>query len=213
MTRTVHIVDYGIGNLFSVSSAIEKAGGEPRVTRDPEEIALAERLILPGVGAFRDGMAGLRDAGLVEAITRFAQTERPLLGICLGMQLLATLGTEFGTHEGLNILPGKIEAIPAFASDGTPNKVPFIGWADLVPVRAAGFSGTILNGMGRDDAVYLVHSYQFNPLNLSDALAIYNYGSTPIIAAVARDNIIGCQFHPEKSGPVGLSILRRFLLD
>ena len=210
MTGAVHVVDYGIGNLYSVARAIEKVGGEPRLTSDTIEIANADRLILPGVGSFRDGMSGLTAAGLGDAVRTFASSGRPLLGICLGMQMLATESTEYGVHQGLGILPGRVEAIPSNSPDGQQNKVPFIGWASLASSRPSKFSGTILNGLAADDSVYLVHSYQYCPDQPEDLLATYSYGGMDIAAAVARDNIIGCQFHPEKSGAVGLDIIQRF---
>lgn len=210
MTRKVHVVDYGIGNLLSVARAFEKVGAEPRLTNDAREIATADRIVLPGVGAFRNGMSGLRNASLEEALFRFAQTERPLLGICLGMQMLASQSSEYGEHAGLGILPGSVNAIPTQAPDGMRYKVPFIGWADLEPVRSGGFAKSLLDGIQEGDAVYLVHSYQFTPVNPSDILATYRYGNQKITAAVSRDNITGFQFHPEKSGVVGLRLLNRF---
>lgn len=210
MTGTVHVVDYGIGNLYSVARAIEAVGGIARVTTDPEELVQADRLLLPGVGAFRDGMAGLREAGVVDAVRAFAQSGRPLLGICLGMQMLATESSEYGVHEGLRIIPGRVDVIPSTDKDGRPCKVPFIGWASLEPA-GDDFRGTILDVVKPEDSIYLVHSFQFVPNHRSDLLAVYRYGGHPITAAVARDNIFGCQFHPEKSGRTGLRLLERFL--
>ena len=212
MTRIIHVVDYGIGNLFSVARAIEKVGGMARLTADPEEIAGADRLLLPGVGAFRDGMAGLRRAGVVDGIIAFAASGRPLLGICLGMQMLATESSEYGVHAGLGIIPGRVEAIPSANSEGGGRrKVPFIGWADLEPANSVGFARTILDDVTPDNSVYLVHSFQFLPDEPADLLATYRYEGLSITAAVARDNIIGCQFHPEKSARVGLRLIERFL--
>lgn len=211
MTGTIHVVDYGIGNLYSVARAIEKAGGTPRLTADPAEISRADRLLLPGVGAFRDGMAGLKTAGVKEAISTFAAAERPLLGICLGMQMLATQSSEYGVHAGLGIIPGRVEAIPPVGADGKRRKVPFIGWAALETTRSAGLAATALVDMAEDDAVYLVHGYQFLPDDPADLLATYRYEGSAITAAVARNNIVGCQFHPEKSALVGLRLIERFL--
>jgi glutamine amidotransferase len=210
VTSIIHVVDYGVGNLYSVARAIEKVGGEPRLTSDASEIAAADRLILPGVGAFRDGINGLRSAGLDSAVIDFAQSGKPLLGICLGMQMLASKSTEFGEHEGLGLIPGQVRAIPPQAADGSPHKVPFIGWTELAPVRAEGFRGTALSSTEHDEAVYLVHSFHFVPDDAADLLAVYDYDGVPVTAAVARGNIIGCQFHPEKSASVGLQIIRNF---
>lgn len=211
MTSIIHVVDYGIGNLYSVARAIEKVGGTPRLTADPAEIGAADRLLLPGVGAFRDGMAGLHRAGVVEVIKEFANSGRPLLGICLGMQMLATRSNEYGIHAGLGIIPGSVDVIPSGDSDGGRRKVPFIGWADLEPARPDGMSGTLLSGMKQEDSIYLVHSYQFLPDDPADLLATYSYGGIPVTAAVARGNVTGFQFHPEKSARVGLGLIERFL--
>jgi imidazole glycerol-phosphate synthase subunit HisH len=211
MTRRVHVVDYGVGNLYSVSRAVEKAGGEVCLSDDHAEIAAADRLILPGVGAFRDGMAGLASRGLDEAVTAFAATGRPLLGICLGMQMLASESLEFGSYRGLGLVPGRVRPIPRHGVNGTPHKIPFIGWAALEPTRPEEFAGTPLYGVTNGDSIYLVHSFHVEPENAADTLAVYRYNGVPVTAAVGRDNIFGCQFHPEKSGPVGLGIIGRFL--
>jgi len=210
MSGRIHVVDYGIGNLFSVARAIEKAGGSVVLTEDHAEIAAADRLLLPGVGAFRDGMDGLSRNGLDDAVRTFAATGRPLLGICLGMQMLATESHEFGVHGGLGLVPGRVVAIPREGAGGTLHKVPFIGWAALEPVRDAGFAGTPLNGVA-GDSIYLVHSYHVEPADTADLLAVYRYDDVAITAAIQHDNVFGCQFHPEKSGPAGLAIVRRFL--
>lgn len=210
MTVRVHVVDYGVGNLYSVARAVEKAGAEVVLTENRAEIATADRLILPGVGAFRDGMAGLAARGLDDAVRRFAATERPLLGICLGMQMLASESAEFGNYVGLDLIPGRVVPIPRLGADGTPHKVPFIGWAALNPTRAEGFVGTPLEKV-EGDSVYLVHSYHLEPEADTDLLAVYNYDGLAITAATRRHNVFGCQFHPEKSGPTGLGIIASFL--
>lgn len=211
MSGTIHVVDYGVGNLYSVARAIEKIGGTARLTAKPSEIEGADRLLLPGVGAFRDGMAGLHKAGMTDAIMRFAESGRPLLGICLGMQMLATKSSEYGIYEGLGIIPGQVEAIAPVGAAGRRRKVPFIGWANLEPSRTSGFAGTLLSDLGPEDAIYLVHSFQFLPENPTDLLATYRYDGEPVTAVIERDNIIGCQFHPEKSARVGLRLIERFL--
>lgn len=210
MTVRVHVIDYGVGNLYSVARAIEKVGAEVVLTEDHAEIATAERLILPGVGAFRDGMSGLAERGLDDAVRTFAGTGRPLLGICLGMQMLASESVEFGTYKGLDLIPGRVVPIPQHGADGMPHKVPFIGWASLEATRAEGFEGTPLNSVA-ENSVYLVHSYHMEPESDADILAVYRYDGIAITAATRRDNVFGCQFHPEKSGPVGLNIVASFL--
>jgi glutamine amidotransferase len=211
MTNVTHVVDYGVGNLYSVARAIEKVGGIPRLTNNLAEIAAADRLVLPGVGAFPDGMRGLCDADLDSAVVDFAKMGRPLLGICLGMQMLASSSLEFGMHRGLGLIPGKVEPIPTASADGLSHKVPFIGWTELLPVREKGFENTLLSSIKPQNAVYLVHSYHFLPEDPDDLLATYDYDGVSITAAVTRDNIMGCQFHPEKSGSVGLNIIRHFI--
>ncbi len=210
MTRRVHVVDYGVGNLYSVARAVEKAGGEVVLTENYAEIASADRLLLPGVGAFHDGMAGLARLGLDEAVRAFAETGRPLLGICLGMQMLASESHEFGIHPGLGLVSGRVVPIPHEGADGAPHKVPFIGWATLKATRANSFTNTPLAEI-KDDSIYLVHSFHVEPTDPTELLATYCYDGIPITAAIQRENVFGCQFHPEKSGPAGLGIVRRFM--
>lgn len=211
MTGTVSIVDYGSGNLFSVVRAFEHVGATARLAQDADAIEHAERLVLPGVGAFADGMAGLRERGLIEPIRRFAASGRPLLGICLGMQMLATSSEEFGEHAGLGIVPGRVVPVPARDVDGSPQKIPHIGWADLQPWHADGWDRSVLADLRPGDAVYLVHSFHFVPDDDRHGLATCAYGGHRITASVRAGHTVGCQFHPEKSGEVGLQILRRFL--
>jgi glutamine amidotransferase len=211
MSATVTIVDYGVGNLFSVRRAIESAGAtEVVVTGRAEDIERADRLVLPGVGAFRDGIQGLRERGLASAVVEFARSGRPLLGICLGMQMLADESEEFGRHQGLGLIPGKVVAIPRNGRDGGRLKVPFVGWTTLA-VDPAARAGSCLDSLLDDDAVYLVHSFHFVPERRADLLATYDFAGNPITAAVRHDNITGFQFHPEKSGKVGLAILADFI--
>jgi len=196
---------------LSVARAVEKCGAAPTIVTDPAALAQAGHLILPGVGAFRDGMAGLACHGLDEAVRDFAASGRPLLGICLGMQMLAEESVEFGRHPGLGLVPGRVVPIAAAGPNGVGHKIPFIGWAEIAPQRADGFAGTPLAGLQPHDAVYLLHSYHFEPERPEDRLATYDYDGVTVTAAVARDNILGCQFHPEKSGPTGLRIVAEFL--
>jgi len=211
MSLSVTVVDYGTGNVLSVMRAIQKVGGSAHLSSDAAEIRRAGRLIVPGVGAFGPGMESLRTRGLDEALRAFAATGRPVLGICLGMQLFATSSEEFGAHAGLNLLPGTVVAIPSKAVDGTDLKVPLVGWAELRQNSPGGWSGTVLGRLGEASSVYLVHSYQFVPSDPDDRLADYGYGGRRIVAAVRRGNVTGCQFHPEKSGVNGLSVLSEFV--
>lgn len=211
MTKSVAIVDYGAGNLLSVRRAFEKEGATVALASRFGDAMDADYLVLPGVGAFRDGMAGLRHNGLDDAVLRFAETGKPLLGICLGMQMLASESEEFGSHKGLDLIPGKVRAIPAAGHDGSPHKIPFIGWARLDASQASAFEGSPLAGLGDDSFVYLVHSFHVEPEDTGNACATYDYDGVKVTAAIRKANIFGCQFHPEKSGPIGLSIISRFL--
>ncbi|MDC8758880.1 imidazole glycerol phosphate synthase subunit HisH [Janthinobacterium fluminis] len=211
MTAAVSIIDYGSGNLLSVARAFEHCGASAALAQDAAAIERAERLVLPGVGAFADGMQGLHERGLVDAILRYAASGRPLLGICLGMQMLASDSAEFGSHGGLNLIPGRVQAIPARDVDGTAQKIPHIGWADLQPPRPGRWAGTLFEATPEGTSVYLVHSFHFVPDQPDQRLADCYYGGHAIAAAVQSDNIIGCQFHPEKSGAAGLALLAAFL--
>ena len=211
MSASVTIIDYGSGNLLSVTRAFERCGATPTLSHDPAEIENAERLVLPGVGAFADGMQGLRERGLIDPIRRYAASGRPLLGICLGMQMLATMSVEFGEHEGLNIIAGRVVPLSNRSTSGEVLKIPHIGWSPITRTDDGDWAGSPLDGLTEGAAVYLVHSYHFVPQQRSDLLAEYVYGGHPVTAAIRSGCIIGCQFHPEKSGEVGLAILARFL--
>lgn len=209
--RPVVIVDYGRGNLFSVRQAVAKVGGEPHLSSDPAAVRGAERLILPGVGAFGDAMEGLRTCGLDEAIRAFAATGRPLLGVCLGMQLLLEASTEFGRHAGLGLLPGHVDRLPA-PPGGRRHKIPNVGWCRLEPAPGgAPWADSLFAAVKPGDFAYFVHSYAAHPGSLRHRLADIDFAGTPVSAAIAAGPIAGCQFHPEKSGEVGLSILDAFV--
>lgn len=207
----VTIVDYGSGNLLSVARALEHVGATVRLSHNAAEIENAERLLLPGVGAFAEGMQGLREHGLIEPIRRYAISGRPLLGICLGMQMLASFSEEFGEHEGLGLIPGRVVSLPSQDVDGSTQKIPHIGWADLSPTVPGGWDGTMFEGTCEGASVYLVHSFHFEPNDATHRLADCFYGGNRITAAVRSGRTIGCQFHPEKSGEVGLALLSSFL--
>ncbi|MBC7905477.1 MAG: imidazole glycerol phosphate synthase subunit HisH [Rhodospirillaceae bacterium] len=210
MSADVVVVDYGVGNLLSVTRALLHVGANPIQTSNPADLASAERLVLPGVGAFGDGMNGLAQAGLIDAVRRFAETERPFLGICLGMQMMLQTSDEFGSNEGLGLVPGKVVAIPPVGTDGRPHKIPHIGWNSLSPVEND-WAGTILDGIPVGSAAYFVHSFMATPVDPAHRLADCDYDGHPIAAVIRKGALNGCQFHPEKSGPVGLRILENFL--
>jgi glutamine amidotransferase len=207
----ITIVDYGVGNLFSVRKALENCGANVILSADPDMLLKSDRLVLPGVGAFGGAISELHRLGLVEVIQKFAASRKPLLGICLGMQLLFDESEEFGLHAGLGLIPGRVVPIPITSPNGDKLKIPHIGWTSLNPsVPKNSWKGTALINIKPDDCVYFVHSFMVKPKNLSDQLAYCLYGGHSIAAVVAHRNVIGCQFHPEKSGKVGLSILKAF---
>ncbi len=199
----VAIIDYGVGNLFSLQCSLKKIGIEAVVTSDENVIKQADRIILPGVGAFGDAAKKLRSSGLVELITEEAKNGKPFLGICLGMQLLFEKGFEYGEHEGLGFLKGNV--IPLENKIPENLKIPHMGWNALDFV---GEKSPIFKYINDGDFVYFVHSFYATDCEDS-VIATSEYG-IPVTAAVGKGNIFGCQFHPEKSGEVGLSILKAF---
>ncbi len=206
------VVDYGLGNLFSVQRALEYCGASNVcISSSIDDIISADRLILPGVGAFEDGIRCLNKLDLIEPIKTHAINKKPILGICLGMQLLATTSEEFGLHIGLNLIPGRVIPIPNEYSEGKHRKVPFIGWAKLSTLGKYEAKNIVLNELSKNQSVYLVHSYFFSPEHSENLVATYNYLGQDITAVIRSDNVYGFQFHPEKSGEVGIGLLRAFL--
>ncbi|MDI7274522.1 MAG: imidazole glycerol phosphate synthase subunit HisH [Anaerolineae bacterium] len=195
----IAIVDYGIGNLRSVEKAFLHVGADALVTADPAVAAAAEAIVLPGVGAFGDGMAQLRGSGFIAVLEEAAASGRPILGICLGMQLLFEESEEMGRHAGLGLLPGRVRRF----APGL--KVPHIGWNQVHVVRPS----ALLEGLAQDSYAYFVHSYFVDPGDERTVLATTNYGR-PFASVVGRGQIFGLQFHPEKSQEVGLHVLRNF---
>jgi len=210
--KKVTVIDYGMGNLFSVARAIEYCGAEVVLAQSPTDIREAERLILPGVGAFESGMSELRSRYLVDSIQEYCARGRPMLGICLGMQMLFDVGEEFGLHQGLKLLPGKVVMIPTIDEEGRSRRIPHIGWSHLMPqVGCKDWDQTLLDGIEPMKSVYFVHSFMAVPNDLQNRIANCNYDGVSIASVVQRENVHGCQFHPEKSGDVGLKILQNFL--
>lgn len=199
----IAIVDYGVGNLFSLQCSLAAIGAEAVVTAQRKVLEKADQIILPGVGAFADAAEKLRRSGLDEVVCRETERGKPLLGICLGMQLLFEKSLEYGEHPGLGLIPGTIA--PISRTVPTAYKIPHMGWNSLqlsVPEHP------LFSGIHEGDYVYFVHSYHAVECDES-IIATTEYG-TCLTAAVARENLMGCQFHPEKSGTVGLEILRAF---
>jgi glutamine amidotransferase len=210
-SNSVTVIDYGMGNLHSVCRALEHVGADPKLTESAADVRNARQLVLPGVGAFKDGMAELAKRGLVDALRDYAKTGRPLLGICLGMQMLFEESEEFGRHEGLGLMRGAVRAIPAHGSEGKPHKIPHIGWSRLSKPPRAEWEGTLMNAIPEGVEAYFVHSYTAQPADEALRLADADYDGCRV-SGVVRDGVIyGCQFHPEKSGPAGLQMLRSFL--
>ena len=198
----IAIIDYGVGNLFSLVCSFKSIGVEAVVTNRIEEIEAADKLILPGVGAFGDARKKLAESGMDRVILEQAQKGKPILGICLGMQLLFERSNEYGVHPGLGLLPGEVVGMEGILP--AQYKIPHIGWNQLIFKKESPLFRYIQDG----DYVYFVHSYFVKDCE-SSLLATTEYGAE-LTAAVAKDNIYGCQFHPEKSGGVGLGILRGF---
>lgn len=196
----VTIVDYGVGNLHSVKRAFEQVAPKVEITSDAAGILKAERLVLPGVGAFGHCMEELKQRGLTEAIIKFAESGRPFLGICVGMQIMRAVGEEFGEHKGLGLLPGRVQKIKA-------GILPVIGWMELEKTRD--WKETIFNDTPEGSSVYFVHSFAAQPDDF--LLAQYEYDGIKITAAVSKNNLTGVQFHPEKSGKVGINMLKAFV--
>lgn len=208
----VTVIDYGLSNLRSVQNALAHCGAEALLTSSPADVRAAEALVLPGVGAFRDGMVGLERLDLVEPIRQKAAEGTPLLGICLGMQMLFEESEEFGCWKGLGLIPGRVVKIPATDAQGQPQRVPHINWDPLYPAGGrTDFAGTVLAGVKPGQECYFIHSYEAKPTREEDRLADTRYGGRSVCAVAAHGSVVGCQFHPEKSGPVGLSILSQFI--
>ena len=198
----IAIVDYGVGNIFSLYSSFKYIGAEVVLTSDPEEIKKADKIILPGVGAFADAAKKLRDSGLADVVVKEVKNGKPLLGICLGMQMLFERSFEYGEHQGLGLIKGDIVSMEGVVPANY--KIPHIGWNALHFTRES----NLFKYIKPDDCVYFVHSFYASDCDDS-VIATAEYGKE-LTAAVQQDNVMGCQFHPEKSGEVGLNILRAF---
>jgi imidazole glycerol-phosphate synthase subunit HisH len=207
------IVDYLIGNLFNVQRAFNYIGEVTNITNKVEDIENASKIVLPGVGAFSEGIKQLKKNGLDLAIIDSAKRGKPILGICLGMQLLLSESEEHGNHKGLNLIPGKVVKFDS-PKGNDKFKIPQIGWNNLLLVhekRNNNWNNTILEGLAENEFMYFVHSFYVNPDNKNYSLAETDYGYNRFCSVIAKENIIGCQFHPERSGLEGIKILRNFV--
>jgi glutamine amidotransferase len=213
MSSGALVLDYGMGNVLSVMRALEHCGGKPELSNDPKTVAKADRVVVPGVGAFADCMAALNSFGLVESIMGFVASGRPLLGICVGMQILFEAGEEFGDHRGIGLLPGRVVKLIPQAADGSFGKIPHIGWSPVAPPEGTGegwWRGSVFARTSPHTSFYFVHSYTARP-HQANLLAEAHYCGASVTAAVKSGNVTGVQFHPEKSGEAGLLILKNFL--
>ncbi len=198
----IAVIDYGVGNLFSLTQSLHAIGQEVCVTADADEIAKADRIILPGVGAFADAIAKLKETKLDEVVRNEVAKGKPLMGICLGMQLLFEKSLEFGEYEGLGLLKGTVRSMEGVIPRDL--KIPHIGWNALLVKQ----QHPLLSSVSEGDCVYFVHTYYAT--DCEDSLIANTEYGAQLTAMVAKKNVMGCQFHPEKSGKVGLSILRSF---
>jgi imidazole glycerol-phosphate synthase subunit HisH len=198
------IVDYGCGNIFSIKQAFLSLGVLTKITEDPEEILTAKCIILPGVGAFGNAMKSLRSTGLNKAIIKAVNDGTPILGICLGMQLLANYSSEFGHHEGLGIIPGHVEKLPL---SNSRSRVSNVGWNSIYVKNSSSF----VNKNFDTNMFYFIHSYCFIPNDKKSIVAVSYFNDKNITAVLHVNNIVGCQFHPEKSGVLGLKMLEEFI--
>jgi len=207
--KQIKVIDYEAGNLFNVARAFEYLGCQTEYVMAPDQLKGGDFLVLPGVGAFGDGMSSLHQRGLVEPILEWVNSGKPFFGICLGMQLMLTSSEEFGHHEGLGIVPGHVRKLPA--QPGL--KIPNIGWYALQNPKTEDqlWDKGFLQDLSLQQDMYFVHSFSSYPEDPENWLAVSEFGNHLFCSVVSRDNIFGCQFHPEKSGEAGLQILRRFL--
>ena len=210
--KRVTIIDLGIGNLFSIKSALEHCGSQVTVTSDPKIIEDSSSLILPGDGAFNYVMTQVKQRDLLKILKNIDYSKKKLLGICIGMQILFDYGLEFEKTAGLGLISGSVVPIPSHSTDGTKLSIPHIGWNQLLLSNYSNsLKGTLLDNNNILDEVYFIHSFMAVPSNDNNRLADYVYGDHRIAAVVTNKNIIGCQFHPEKSGTIGLRMLNKFL--
>jgi len=205
----VAIVDYGLGNLFSVRQACAHVGLDVAITSDATTILSADGVILPGIGAFGDAMATLRRLDLVGVLRDVAASSTPLLGVCLGMQLLATESDEFGRHPGLDVVPGRVIRLAA-QNDRGRLKIPHVGWSAIHPARPGAWRGGLLEEVAEGAFMYFVHSFHLETCAGGVVVATTRYGDTEYAAALTHGSVFACQFHPERSGLAGLSIYRAF---
>jgi len=207
----ITVIDYGMGNLFNVVRAFEALECDVSIANDYKNIVNADKLLLPGVGAFEDGMNDLKASNLDSAIKEFSSTGRPLMGICLGMQLLMSVSEENGRHDGLNLIEGDVLKFNEPDEKSAKYKIPQIGWNKLLEPKLNKWNDSILDGIENNAYMYFLHSYYVNPKDKKVIISETSYGKNLFCSVLQKNQIIGCQFHPERSGEVGLEILKNFL--
>lgn len=204
--KKVSIIDYGLCNLYNVSNALEHVGATVDIIDNPNSIKESTHLILPGVGAFKNGMRGLSLRKLIDPIKEHINLQKPFLGICLGMQMMLSKSYEFGEIEGLGVIEGEVKKIPSFSPNGKKHKIPHIGWNRIICKE-----NKILDKSKNYPSMYFVHSYKAECVKKDNVIAYTKYNDLKIPAIISSNNAYGCQFHPEKSGRDGLDILKKFI--
>lgn len=205
-SKRIGIIDYTLGNLPNVARAVSYSGHDPIILSNPKNVKKMDAIILPGVGAFSVGIQQLESSGMADSLRAYALSGMPLLGICLGMQMLMTSSEENGYWDGLNLIPGTVRK---FTDSGV--KIPQIGWNTINPATTRSWEKTFLKGIEEQSDFYFIHSYFVKPDNENDTLAYTQYGTDTFCSVISRDTIMGCQFHPEKSGAIGLQIISNFI--
>lgn len=208
--KKIAIIDYDAGNLYSVQHACNFVGLDAEITSNPNKILEADGVILPGVGAFGAAMENLKKLKLIEPIKEYISSEKPFMGICLGMQLLFSESEEFGSHKGLNVIEGKVLRFPEKTKEGELIRVPQIGWNAIYPLDKRKWGKSYLNNIKPREYMYFVHSYYCKPKNKENILSLTNYEGFEYCSSVLKDNIFASQFHPEKSGKEGIKIYKDF---
>jgi glutamine amidotransferase len=212
-TPSITIIDYGVGNLLSVQRSFEHLGASVLITSDHKAILDANKVVLPGVGAFPNAMSALKKMDLISIIREIAFQKKPLLGLCLGMQLLMEESEEFELTAGLGLIPGRVIPVPQITILNVRQKIPHIGWNSLQPSTSNDdWGATLLKDIKPGESAYFLHSFMVKPTEQTNLIAETSYGGHKISAVLIKDQITGCQFHPEKSGELGLKILKRFML-